>query len=366
MTFDPEPPRPTWKRLSRVLLTVGLVALSGVLVVGGASYLGRQVGAAIGSDEVSESPVDVEPGQPVTIEIPPGSTGQDIGALLAAQGVVRSALEFEVAVRSVDAAERLQAGTYDMVTLMDASDVVAMLVSGPGPAVFRVTVIEGLRIEEILNSLAEDTGHTFSDFESALLDGDVSTSLREMPDEPELTDWEGLLFPDTYEFSRSVSAEDILQRMASTMEQRVNSIDWSAWEELGYTVYEGIVVASMIETEVLLDEERPLVSSVIHNRLEIDMPLEIDATVLYALGTRDVGRFDRGVDSPHNTYQVTGLPPTPIAAPGRASLEAAAAPAETDFFYYVLSDLEGHHAFATTLEEHNENVAQAREDGVLP
>lgn len=366
MTLDPEPPRPTWGRLSRVLLTVGLVVLSGVLVVGGARYLGRQVGAAIGSDEVSESPVDVEPGQPVTIEIPPGSTGQDIGALLAAQGVVRSALEFEVAVRSVDAAARLQAGSYDMVTLMDPSEVVAMLVSGPGPAVFRVTVIEGLRIEEILNSLAEDTGHTFSDFESALLDGDVSTSLREMPSEPELTDWEGMLFPDTYEFSRSVGAEDILQRMASTMEQRVNSIDWSAWEELGYTVYEGIVVASLIETEVLLDEERPLVSSVIHNRLEIDMPLEIDATVLYALGTRDISRFDRGVDSPHNTYQVTGLPPTPIAAPGRASLEAAAAPEETEFFYYVLSDLEGHHAFATTLEEHNENVAQARDDGVLP
>ena len=366
MTFDPIPERPAWARATRTLTIVAIVILSAVVVVGGASYLGRQVGQAIGSDDVTDAPVDVEPGQPVTIEIPSGSTGQDIGALLAAQGVVRSALEFEVAVRSVDAAQRLQAGTYEMVTLMDPADVVAMLVSGPGPAVFRMTVIEGLRVEEILSSLAESTDHQYSDFEEALLEGAVSTSLRDMPEQPQLTDWEGLLFPDTYEFSRSVSPEDILQRLASTMEQRVNSIDWTAWEELGYTVYEGIVVASMIETEVRVDEERPLVSSVIHNRLALGMALEIDATVLYALNTRDVGQFDRSVESPYNTYATTGLPPTPIAAPGRASLAAAAAPADSDFLFYVLSDLEGNHAFAETLEEHNANVARAREEGILP
>lgn len=366
MTFDPVPERPLWARISRVILTIGVVALAGVVVVGGASYLGRQVGQAVGSDELPGAPVDVEPGQPVTVDIPPGSTGQDIGVLLVAQGVVRSALEFEVAVRSVDAAQRLQAGTYEMVTLMDPADVVAMLVSGPGPSVFRVTVVEGLRITEILTSLAEDTDNDYEDLEEALLDGSVSTSLREMPEEPELTDWEGLLFPDTYEFSRSADPRDILQRMASTMEQRVNSIAWTDWEELGYTVYQGITAASIIETEVRLDDERPLVSSVIHNRLGLGMPLEMDATVLYALDTRDADFFDRSVDSPYNTYQVTGLPPTPIASPGRASLEAVATPAETEFLYYVLSDFEGNHVFAMTLEEHNANVAAAREAGVLP
>jgi UPF0755 protein len=96
------------------------------------------------------------------------------------------------------------------------------------------------------------------------------------------------------------------------------------------------------------------------------MPLDIDATVLYALGTRDIEEFDREVDSPYNTYRVQGLPPTPIAAPSRASLEAAAAPESTPYLFYVLSDSEGHHAFAETLEEHNANVAKAREDGVLP
>ena len=366
MTFEPVPEQPFWARVVKLGVIAAIVLLAAVVVIGGASYLGRLVGTALGPEDVSSVPVNVEPGQPVTLEIPLGSSGQDIGAMLAAQGVVRSALEFEVAVRAVDAAQSLQAGTYEFTTLMDPAEVVAMVVAGPEPAVYRLTVIEGLRTEEILVSLSENTPHGYADFEEALLGGDVSTSLIELPVAPTLADWEGLLFPDTYEFNQSAAPAAILQRMASTMEQRVNSIDWSAWEELGHTQYEGIVLASLIESEVLLDEERPVVSSVIHNRLGIGMKLDIDATVLYALGTRDVTQFDREFDSPYNTYIVGGLPPTPIAAPGRASLEAAAVPDETLFLFYVLSDLEGHHAFAESIEQHNSNVAQAREDGVLP
>ncbi|HEX6300234.1 MAG TPA: endolytic transglycosylase MltG [Acidimicrobiia bacterium] len=366
MTFEPAPEQPFWTRALRVAGIAAGIILAGVLVVTGASYLGRTVGDAIGSQDGGQTPVDVEPGIPVTIEIPPGSSGQDIGVILATNGVVRSALEFEVAVRNVDAAQQLQAGTYELTTLMDPAEVVAELVSGPAAAVYRVTIPEGLRISEILVRLGEGSPHTFSDFESVLLDGSVSTSLREIPEEPVLQDWEGLLFPDTYEFAQSSEPQAILQRMASTMEQRVQSIDWSAWEELGYTQYQGIVLASLIETEVRLDEERPIVSSVIYNRLAEGMALEIDATVLYALDTRDPAEFDREIDSPYNTYRNPGLPPTPIAAPGRASLEAAASPDETPYFYYVLSDEEGHHAFAETLEEHNANVQQARDDGVLP
>lgn len=366
MTFEPIPEKPAWVRILKVVAIGASIVLAGVLVVVGASYLGRTVGDALGPQEASDSPADVEPGQPVTIDIPPGSTGQDIGAILAAQGVVRSALEFEVAVRNVDAAQRLQAGTYQLTTLMDPADVVAELVTGPAPTGYRVTIIEGLRITEVLQRLDEATPHEYADFEAVLLDGTVTTSLRDMPEQPELRHWEGLLFPDTYEFSQTAQPEAILQRMASTMEQRVDSIDWSAWEELGYTPYQGIILASLIETEVRVEEERLIVSSVIHNRLAEGMALDIDATVLYALGTRDVSEFNNEVDSPYNTYLHPGLPPTPIAVPGNASLEAAAAPADTPYFFYVLSDEEGNHAFAETIEEHNANVAQAREDGILP
>ncbi len=366
MTFEPTPEDRPWPRIVKILGVIAGIALAGVVVVVGASYLGRTVGDALGPQDRDGAPANVEPGIPVTIDIPPGSTGQDIGAMLAAQGVVRSALEFEVAVRNVDAAQRLQAGTYELTTLMDPADVVAELVAGPGVAVSRVTIIEGLRVTEILVRLAEQTSHEYSDYEAVLLDGTVTTSLREMPDDSTLSDWEGLLFPDTYEFSQTAAPEAILQRLASTMEQRVDSIDWSAWEDFGFTPYQGIVLASLIESEVRVDEERPIVSSVIHNRLAEGMPLDIDATVLYALGTRDVAEFDREVDSPYNTYRNTGLPPTPIAAPGNSSLEAAAAPADTPYFFYVLANEDGSHAFAETLEEHNQNVAQAREDGVLP
>lgn len=366
MTFEPTPDQPPWARLLKIAGVAAGIVLAGVVVVFGASYLGRTIGDALGSQEGGGTAVDVEPGMPVTVEIPEGSTGQDIGAALAAQGVVRSALEFEVAVRNVDAAQRLQAGSYELTTLMDPADVVAELVAGPGASVYRVTVIEGLRINEILTRLAESTPHSYADYETALLDGSVTTSLAEIPDEPELQDWEGLLFPDTYEFSETAGPEAILQRLASTMEQRVDSIDWSDWEDLGYTPYQGIVLASLIEAEVRLDEERPLVSSVMHNRLAEGMALDIDATVLYALGTRSVADFDREIDSPYNTYMYPGLPPTPIAVPGRASLEAAAAPEESPYFFYVLSTEEGAHAFAETLDEHNANVAQARDDGILP
>lgn len=366
MTLDPVPEQPAWMRILKIVAVGVGIVLAGVIVVVGASYLGQSVGDALGPQEASDAPVDVEPGQPVTVEIPSGSSGQDIGAILSAQGVVRSALEFEVAVRNVEAAQSLQAGTYELTTLMDPADVVAELVTGPPASAYRVTIIEGLRVNEVLQRLDEGSQHEYADFEEVLLDGSVTTSLRDMPSDIELRDWEGLLFPDTYEFSENAGPEAILQRMASTMEQRVDSIDWGDWEELGHTPYEGIVVASLIETEVRVEEERPIVSSVIHNRLEEGMALEIDATVLYALGTRDVSEFNNEVDSPYNTYLHSGLPPTPIAVPGDASLEAAAGPAGTPYFYYVLSDEEGNHTFAETLEEHNENVARAREEGILP
>jgi UPF0755 protein len=367
MTYEPVPEQPSpWLRVSKVAAVIALVVLGGVAVVGGGSYLGRLVGSTFASDDNPSGQVSVVPGLDVTVEIPSGSTAEDIAAILAAQGVVRSALEFEVAVRNNEAAARLQAGTYAMQTLMDPAEVVALLVVGPVADVYRVTVIEGLRVTEILTRLAEASGHPYSAFEAALINGEVDTSLREMPADPVLSDWEGILFPDTYEFTAAAEPADILQRLASTMEQRVDSIDWTRVEEAGMSIYDGLIIASLIESEVLLDEERPTVSSVIHNRLGQGMKLDIDATVLYALGTRDASLFNNEVDSPYNTYLVNGLPPTPIAAPGRASLEAAAAPEETEFLFYVLSDLEGHHAFAATLEEHNANVAQAREDGVLP
>ena len=141
------------------------------------------------------------------------------------------------------------------------------------------------------------------------------------------------------------------------------------YAEIGHTpLYEAIVIASLIEAEAGVDEDRPLIASVIYNRLDRGQALQIDATVQYALPERKARLTfeDLEVDSPYNTYQIVGLPPTPIATPSLASLEAAAAPSDTEFLFYVLADESGRHAFAETAEEFEELVAQARRDGILP
>lgn len=364
MSLEPAPP-PTFSRLGRIGAILAVVVLAGVGIVGGASFLGRQVGGALGGSDAVDG-VDVEPGIEVEIVIPSGASAQDIAAILATQGVVSSASQFETTVRSAGAAGDLRAGTYELVTGMDSSDVLTVLLAGPVTDAYRVTIREGLRVTEIIEDLAEATGYTEDDYVAALESGEVTTELVEMDDSATVADWEGLLFPDTYEFSRAADARQILQRLATTMEQRVASVDWSEFEEAGFDIYEGIIIASLIETEVRVAEERPLVSSVIRNRLVEEMLLQIDATVLYALDTRDPAEFNNEVDSPYNTYRFPGLPPTPIAAPGLASLQAAAQPEETDFLFYVLSDPDGSHTFSTNLDDHNAAVRQAREDGVLP
>ncbi len=146
-------------------------------------------------------------------------------------------------------------------------------------------------------------------------------------------------------------------------------MDWSRLDELGITRYEAIIVASLIEMEAKLDEDRPLIASVIYNRLREGRALQIDATVQYALPEERKPRLfeaDLAVVSPYNTYLNVGLPPTPIATTSLASLQAAADPADTGFFFYVLADTEGKHAFAETFEEFQALVQQSIDAGVLP
>ena len=234
------------------------------------------------------------------------------------------------------------------------------------PDVFRITVIEGLRVEQMVSSLARQTGFTSEELTEALLDGSVSSEL--LQGEPvSLTDWEGLLFPDTYEVTTDFSAVEVLQLLASTAERRVGSVDWSRLEEAGLSPYEGIVIASLIEREVRVDDERPLVASVIMNRLADGMLLQIDATVVYALGggVTELTFDDLEVDSPYNTYVYPGLPPTPISGVRLDSLVAAADWADTDYLFYVLSGEDGSHSFSTTYEEHLRLSEDSRRRGII-
>lgn len=351
-------------RWLRVLLGLGATA---VLVVLAATTFARLVGGAVSNEPDNGSAVSVAPGIAVTVTVPPGASARQIGSILADAGVIASVNQFELRVRDDGVANQLRAGTYELETGMTIDQVLPLLLLGPVADSYRVTIPEGLRVTEIIDVLVEASGRERAEFELALVGREVITELRVMPEGTiTLTDWEGLLFPDTYEFLRDSPATEILQVLADTMEERVGSVDWTALQEAGYTSYQGIIIASLIEAEVRVPEERPVVSSVIRNRLLEGMLLQIDASVLYGLGTRDPSLFNNESDSPYNLYLVSGLPPTPIGAPGRASLEAAAAPSDTPFFFYVLINEDGSHAFAETFEEHQANIEQARSLGVLP
>ena len=366
---EPEPPkpprRPWWLAMGRVgaaLVAVIIVAIVGYRV---SIELAERVGTV-------DEGAGIVAGLEVTVEIPSGSTARRIAALLVDSGVIADGGAFETEVRRQGAAARLQAGSYDLTTGMSFDALINQLVDGP-PALetFRLTVVEGLRIEEMLMSLADETGFGLGDFEAALVGGSVTSVLlpEVSPDEvSEVARWEGLLAPDTYEFTVAATPDVILQRMADTLADRVLRQDWSSLVDLGLTPYDGLVISSLIELEAKLDDERPLISSVIHNRLVAGQLLQIDATIIYALG-KNPGQLllsDLEIESPYNTYLNLGLPPTPIGGVRLLSLEAAATPAETEFLFYVLIAADGTHGFSVTLEEHNAKKEEAKAAGVIP
>jgi UPF0755 protein len=349
--YEPRSSEPVRQGPNTMLRSLGVLGF--VIVVFAVAFLGVKWLAAAVNDVIADpDATTVPPGLAVTIEIAPGAPASQIARQLADAGVVASASDFDRTVRDARASDRLQAGTYELETGMTPEAVLAVLVEGPSREVYRITVIEGLSVGQMLESIEEQTEIPFGDLSRALLDGSVESSL--IPEPPEdLQDWEGLLFPDTYEFEVDATAAEILTLMAATMEDRVGSIDWEALEDRGFTPYDAIVVASLIEREALLDEDRPLVASVIFNRLDGDIPLQLDATVVYVLGALPedgLTQADLEIDSPYNTYVVTGLPPTPIAGVRMASLRAAADPEESDYVFF-LTDEDGKAHFAVTFEE---------------
>lgn len=319
-------------------------------------------------------------GDPVEVEVDTGATAASIGQVLVERGVVSSAIAFRLVARSRGLDAQLRAGTYDLETGMGIEEAIDVLLRGPrAPDQIRFTVQEGLPVVRILQRLGEQfPNHSRKDFRAVLdqhlRSGDVLTFPSWVPALSELDPqvkepFEGLLFPETYFVLRETTPAEVIQRMVDQLTKVVDSIPAErvrAAEQAGLSVYDVLTIASLIERETRVDEEREIVSGVIRNRLAEGQPLQIDATVLYALGEHDeqVLYEDTEVDDPYNTYRVAGLPPGPIAAPGAASIEAAFAPAEVPYRYYVLSpECDGSHVFAETLDEHNRNVAAFRDAG---
>jgi UPF0755 protein len=278
----------------------------------------------------------------------------------AEDGVIRSALAFKLAARGDDRANRIRPGTYRLERGMSSEDILGILSEAPPAAeVFRVTIPEGLTTDQTLERLAEAGPYTEEELRVAL-EGVALPAWVPVDTLPEDADvFEGLLFPDTYEFVVDTEPAEVLATLVAQTENIISQVTLPD----GFDAYEVLIMASLIERETRVREEQPIVASVLHNRLARPMRLQIDATVQYARGehTDRVTFDDLEVASLWNTYTNDGLPPTPISGSGRAAILAAEDPEDTNFVFYVVNDLEnGTHAFAETLDEHNRNVAEFR------
>ena len=324
----------------KLVVALGIVvAFVGAAVLVGIFYL-RSIGVWSSTGE---------PGRPIEVVIPKGATAQDIGDLLEAKGVIESALAWRITLYLEGGGSDIEAGKYHLFRGLAPKDALALLAEGATVDFVTVTFPEGSWISDFARVVGQNTHITAREFSMALASGDVTSKLKPA----DVDTFEGLLFPSTYQVVEDDTAVTLAQRIVNELEEQVDAIDFSRIERDGYSIYEAITIASMVEAEAKVNEERPKIASVIFNRLEVGERLGIDATVLYALGhhKKELTLSELAVDSPYNTRLYPGLPPTPIGAPGRASLEAAADPAPGDLFFFVVSDCEGHHAFSETAEE---------------
>jgi UPF0755 protein len=351
----PAPQRADRHRPRRSSLVVVLVLFAGL--VAGLWYVGTRYRACRDAPEAD--------GSTVTLEVPEGATGQDVAELLATEGLTNcGGFVGDLLLRGTGRASEILAGTYEIAVGTGLDDIVVVLTTPPKevPTV-ELTVPEGLRIRSthrdersISSVVAEQLGLSAKRFAKLAESGRVSLP----PYLPKGTPTsEGFLFPKSFELiEEGLDEETVLRVMLDQFATEAEALPWKNAKTLGLTPYEIVIVASMIEKEAKVDEDRALIAGVIYNRLAEPMALGIDATLLYQDPTPDgkLSTADLETDTPYNTRINPGLPPTPIASPGLESLRAALEPAETEYYYYVLCGDDGSHRFSVTYEEHLKSI----------
>jgi UPF0755 protein len=303
------------------------------------------------------------PGAAVTVTVKKGWGVRDIADELAHRKVIGSSFAFNAYVK-IGHHGPFDAGDYKLRRQLGIKAAVRALEHGPVITYVTLRVPPGLWIAEVAKRVQKQMpGLSAAKFLAIAR----SDTVRSKYEPARVHSLEGLLFPDTYRFTKHDREIDVLRTLVSRFDEIGDAIGLDHIRVPGLTPYQVVVVASMVQEEARLDVDRPLIASVIDNRLRIDMPLQIDATVLYALQVRKPSNTsaDRAIDSPYNTYRYKGLPPTPIGSVAKVSLSAALHPAETDYRYFVVGGRDGHHVFATTYAEHLNNVAAARKAGLL-
>ncbi|HEX8741702.1 MAG TPA: endolytic transglycosylase MltG [Thermoleophilaceae bacterium] len=292
----------------------------------------------------------------VAITIPRGAGVSDIGDLLADRGVVDSAFLFEVRTRLAGKSGDLKPGIFNLKRDMSYGAAIDALSTGPAPDLINVTIPEGSARREIAGQIEQ----------AGVRGSYVRASARSRELNPRrygaarAKDLEGFLFPATYQLRKGSTARQLVQKQLQAFEQNWSKVNLRAARRANLTPYDVLIIASLVEREAQLDKERPLVASVIYNRLRVGMNLGIDATTRYAVNnwTGPLRQSELRSSSPYNTRNHAGLPPGPIGNPGLESMRAAARPKRTKFLFYVVKPGTcGEHSFAATDAEHQRNVA---------
>lgn len=336
-------------RRRRWPMVVLAVLTSFALIVGVASvWLMRQVSPGSAGAEVA-------------VAIPEGTSTSGIATLLEAEGVVANATIFEYYVK-YRGEGTIQAGEYVLREHASMGSTLATLEAGPAaPPYDQVTIPEGYSVwagaglpvpGPMVTQLDEAVDRfTVDSIAAVLLGGEVRSRFQPA----DVASLEGLVFPDTYRIEEEDGETAVVTQMVERFDEVAGEVGYDRAEAVtGLTAYETIIVASLVEREAGIDEDRAKVARVIYNRLEQGIPLGIDASIAYAVGGATNGTLTASqlaVDSPYNTREVAGLPPGPIGLPGRASLEAAMNPADGPWLYYVLADQDGRHFFTDDYDE---------------
>lgn len=345
--------RRPWKRRKRAIVITS-ISIAAILIVGLTSFfwLQRQL-----------DPPGPE-GESILVDVPRGASINDIAQILVDKRVVSNYTVTRFWWRN---SGPYSSGTYSFRTNMSVSSARGILSDGPIASLNIITLPEGLWIDDIEKRLLEN----FPLYDAVELDTALrGNQLRSRYQPEHIVSLEGLLFPSTYEVSDLEVANEaaLIQKMIQRFESVADELGYGeAQTRIGLSAYEVIVVASMIEAEARIPEDRAKIARVIYNRINNDMQLGIDATVIYALGEHksQLTAQDLQVDSPYNTRRFKGIPPTPIAAPGEEALRAALNPAAGDWIYYVLADEAGGHFFTNDFDEFTRQVAISREQGLF-
>ncbi len=316
------------------------------------------IAAILGINFINKSlrPVSLVDTQVVSIEVLPGSSTEKIARLLHENELIRNTFIFKYKVKDMGVGTSLKAGKYNLDKSMDLVEIIDSLTKGvKSDNTVRFTIPEGYELGQVANKLSDEGIANYDRFmelvgKKSNFEEDY-TFLKEIDDGQSL---EGFLFPSTYEIFQLATEEEIINKMLAEFEKVYESELKPKLDEFNFSLNELVTLASIIEREGKLDDERPIMSGVFHNRLNIGMKLESCATVQYILGERkeNLSIAETQTPSPYNTYINQGLPPAPIASPGKVSLVSAVNPAEVDYLFFVLTGTDGSHTFTKTYGEH--------------